>query len=393
MANDSVTGALSAVDGLILIHLCSGTIFGVLSIWGYRTRLYTQQGPSSIRLFGGYGILFTLGGPEDTTKNSPECSNFHTFFFAKISATGGIRYYYIIVSAGCIAYFGAMIIVSTLSVWFSVGRLVGSLHQRFSRAADVDHLSRPSYVTGFKQSELVVIHKFLRVGNLVWLIWSATTVEATLNFNNIEGVLGGLGRENTLSLPGQLLPFLIGLFSFLRLCYNIFLEHYLNAQPRNGETLRTVAAASFGLNLLSHTPASTWTRIDTTESKPTYGPSEDGAAAQCAITQTQEHQERHNDRGWAVRYLIAWLPWLSLLHNYDKELLEQGVSRQGTGLDTITSTLFPLSPVAVPLLRGNGMMWSNHQGEMPKTIPKRAIFKTIEQAPAGRIFDACQQTR
>lgn len=178
MVNDSTTGALSQVDGLILIHLCGGTIFGVLSLWGYRTRLYTQQGRGAISVFGGYGThirmivalavsaygqwywvwgvtgkLFPLGPNDGSSENNPvECSTLYTFF-AKIRAAGGIRYYYIVICATCIAYFGAMLLVSSLTAWFTLERLAGTLHKRWARAADIDRLSRPSYVTGFKESE------------------------------------------------------------------------------------------------------------------------------------------------------------------------------------------------------------------------------------------------
>ena len=37
------------------MHLSGGTIFGILSLWGYRTRHYLDNGPQGIRLFGGFG--------------------------------------------------------------------------------------------------------------------------------------------------------------------------------------------------------------------------------------------------------------------------------------------------------------------------------------------------
>lgn len=182
MVNDSVTGSLSQVDGLVLMHLCGGSIFGVLSMWGYRTRLYTQHGRGAISGFGGYGThirmvvalgvssyglwywgwgvvggeagLIALGpGDEMDQANSSACSTLYTFFFAKVRAAGPIRYYYLVVCASCVAYFGAMLLVSTLTAWFTLDRLAGSLHSRWSKAADIDRLSRPSYVTGFKDGE------------------------------------------------------------------------------------------------------------------------------------------------------------------------------------------------------------------------------------------------
>lgn len=179
MVNDSSTGALSRIDALMLMHLCGGTVFGVLSLWGYRTRLYTQVGRGAIRFFGGYGThirmatalavslyglwfwawgvsdgLFPLG-PDDgmDPPNPVECGELYTFFFAKIKAAGGIRYYYIVVCACCSAYFGAMLLVSVLAAWFSIERLVGRLNKRWAHEANVDNLSRPVYVTGFNDNE------------------------------------------------------------------------------------------------------------------------------------------------------------------------------------------------------------------------------------------------
>jgi hypothetical protein len=179
MVNDSVTGQLSQVDGLILMHLCGGTIFGVLSVWGYRTRLYTQHGTGAIAHFGGFGThirmvaalavssygmwfwsmgvtggLFPLGpGDGADPPNPPECGTLYTFFFAKVKASEGIRYYYLVVCASCVLYFGIQLVASLLAAWFTVGRFFGTLHKRWSKAADIDILSRPSYVTGFTEKE------------------------------------------------------------------------------------------------------------------------------------------------------------------------------------------------------------------------------------------------
>jgi len=46
---------LEQIDGLILMHLSGGFIFGIFSPWGYRTRRYVDNGPKAIRFFGGFG--------------------------------------------------------------------------------------------------------------------------------------------------------------------------------------------------------------------------------------------------------------------------------------------------------------------------------------------------
>ncbi len=60
MANDARTSTLSAIDGLVLMHLCGGTVFGVLSLWGYRTRMYFDNGPRAISMFGGFATHVKL---------------------------------------------------------------------------------------------------------------------------------------------------------------------------------------------------------------------------------------------------------------------------------------------------------------------------------------------
>jgi hypothetical protein len=46
---------LEQVDGLILMHLSGGFLFGIFSLWGCRTRRYMDDGPKAIRFFGGFG--------------------------------------------------------------------------------------------------------------------------------------------------------------------------------------------------------------------------------------------------------------------------------------------------------------------------------------------------
>lgn len=63
--------------------------------------------------------------------------------------------------------------------------------------------------------------------NLIWMLFNMTLIEITLNENHIQGVLGAQGTASTATLlsPGQLLPMLIGTFSFTR-CLFIAFELY-----------------------------------------------------------------------------------------------------------------------------------------------------------------------
>lgn len=177
MTNDSRTRELTTVDGLTLMHLCGGTVFGVLSIWGYRTRLYCDKGPRAVRLFGGFGthvrLAVSLGvsvfgmwfwlhgvtdqglkplGPNDGADppNPPECSTLYTFFFAKVRADGGIRFYYTAICALCCLWFGTMFIVSTLAGLASFEK-IRSLVQFYHWGT----VNRAKYATGFTKKECV----------------------------------------------------------------------------------------------------------------------------------------------------------------------------------------------------------------------------------------------
>lgn len=194
-----------------------------------------------------------------------------------------------------------------------------------------------------------MIHKVLRVGNLFWLLFSAVMVECTLNFNNVGGVLGGHGRENTLALPGQLLPFVIGLFGFVQLCYTIFMEKYVNAQPPEGSALVAAVEASLQPAVVGAKGGNGGGPEMTQATEYQAGPDAD---QQQQLQQLQHSPELQ--RSWMLRYLVAWLPWLSLLHNFDQDLLEQGISRQGTGFDSVLGSptspaVMTFTPIASPL--------------------------------------------
>lgn len=168
MTNDSRTHELTQIDGLTLMHLCGGTVFGVLSIWGYRTRLYSDHGPKAVRQFGGfgthlrlaislgvslYGMWFWIHGVSDSLvapgpPNPIECSTLYTFFFAKLRADGGIRHYYAVVCALCCLWFGTMFIVSSLAGVASF--------QRFRSVVEFNRWgtsNRAKYATGFTHRE------------------------------------------------------------------------------------------------------------------------------------------------------------------------------------------------------------------------------------------------
>jgi hypothetical protein len=149
----------------------------------------------------------------------------------------------------------------------------------------------------------------LRVLNLIWLIYSILLVEFTLNFNNMNAVLGG-PNNNEVHLPAQLLPLMVGAFGFLRICYLSF-EAWRSpgdatpsvvapGQPRDSRTLH------FGPDLLqAFSPAM---GQKSTEKAPS----------------PDEVDEVVGRRSRSVRYLVAWMPWLSLLSSpYSDQPVEE----------------------------------------------------------------------
>ena len=208
MLKATARSELAYIDGLILMQLSAGFLFGCLSLWGYRTVWYYKQGPAAIRHFGGfgtharlllmfgisvYGIWFWVEGIQDgliivTDENGNErpcqCYPLRTFFFVKLLVPGGIRYFYIVMSTGTAVYFGIMLLIALLE------RL---LH--FFQVRDPELLwHRGQYTTGFSQSEYVIrghalcraklidaprlkwIFRIIHFGNLVWMVFSILTV-------------------------------------------------------------------------------------------------------------------------------------------------------------------------------------------------------------------------
>lgn len=125
-------------------------------------------------------------------------------------------------------------------------------------------------------------------------------VECTLNFNHVAPVLGGAGHDNEISLPAQLLPLLIGAFGFVRTCYLLLetwrspddIDPSLSAPPKPLPA-RTMHVKDM---FLMFSPAMR------RKSTFTHGPGE-----------VEDFAKR---RGRPARYLVAWLPWLSLLRSF-----------------------------------------------------------------------------
>lgn len=332
----AITDLLSQMDGLILMHLCGGSVFSVISIWGYRTCVYREDGPRAIRNFGGFGThlrvflcmavsvvgiwywyLGIMGSVPSVTDldstNNPECNDLHTFFFAKLDARGGIRIYYIFICIACTVYFGIMTAVSIIGPWTRICKIHWLAKYRFFRTT-----SRLKYATGFTYLQLKWIFYVLRMGNLFWIIFSIIMVEKTLNYNHIESVLGRNGR---IFFPAQLLPMVIGLCSLLRILYIRFekwrspedIKPSLGDRPTTPTRAATVPRGKGWLRAFAPR-----TEIEGTSSK-VKDTLEDGDMDVDMI---------HQPAWW--RYLVAWLPWLHAASSWFKQERREHVENIGT---------------------------------------------------------------
>lgn len=138
-------------------------------------------------------------------------------------------------------------------------------------------------------------------------------IECTLNFNHVKGVLG---PGNRIFFPSQLIPMIIGAFSFVRLAYKL-LEKWRD--PDDEPSLPRDAYTSFLTGPQSSEPPQQFpkkTRLfklfapttDTLAHAPKEAPPEDN-----------DIDDLMRNVPTSLRYLVSWLPWLSLLHWWKKD--------------------------------------------------------------------------
>jgi hypothetical protein len=124
----------SSVEIVVLLQLCFGFIFSVVSIWGLRTR--TQIGKDSKRypllgsfvrlsmatLLSSYGVWFWFSGLEHFSR--PGCPTF-TFLLVKVDISSAAQVFYKIQSIFVILPYGVLFLNELfLVVWFYVSELI-----------------------------------------------------------------------------------------------------------------------------------------------------------------------------------------------------------------------------------------------------------------------------
>jgi hypothetical protein len=160
----TITGLVSRLDGLILMHLAGGAVFSVMSLWGYRTCYYVDQGPRGIANFGGFGthlrllLCMTVSGyglwywyfgvTGSLLSGTGACEQQYTFFFAKLRVDGGIRIWYIFICIACTIYFGVMTAVSFIGPITRLMKMRWLAKYRFFH-----YSSRLKFATGYKYGQ------------------------------------------------------------------------------------------------------------------------------------------------------------------------------------------------------------------------------------------------
>lgn len=342
---NSIHHQLRIIDALVLLQLCYGFLFGVMSLWGYRTMYYHRMGAAGRSRFGGFGthlrlllmtaisayaVWFWFEGLDDgliECNKREACGGLKTFFFARVKLYGWIRTFYQISAVGCVLYYGVMTAVAI--IWLAVRCLRFVRQGRegwtsgFEGREDVEiGLTQREYVCTFsctKEYKLTssdrLSYAYLALAgfNLFWMLFSALTVEFTLNFNHMTNVLG----EHGLSGPGQQLPLLIGLFSFLRICWILFKDKYLDSggKPRD----RPEQDNSL--------PRTSTAQSDKAVPNTTTSPPHPSVLPKNPHPNSIPLLAAHTDRSLAQRVLIVYLPWLSDFAFFHK--------RQGQGFEAV----------------------------------------------------------
>ncbi|OAP61464.1 hypothetical protein AYL99_03667 [Fonsecaea erecta] len=263
-----------------------------------------------------YGPRFCLFGVQaDTTAINVDigpCKTVYTFVFAKVRADGGVRIFYIIVCIGRIIYFGVMQLASPLALYARIENAVGLAGQGKWRTS-----TRLHYATGLCQRELRWIFYFLRIGNFLSILWSMILVECTLNHNHVKEVLGPDGR---VFFPFQLIPLIIGCFSFVRLAYKVLEK---SRDPDDEPSLPTELQPSAtqqdyrGPKRLLKIFAPPTSSFHTRPPAPEDMPPEDTDIDQLA-----------QDEPTRLRYLVTSLAWLSLLHWWSNDAQQRQKTRK-----------------------------------------------------------------
>lgn len=125
----TVNDKVQTAELVVLLHLCFGFLFSILSIWGHRTGNAKLGGKEKIRfpLIGSffrltlasavsaYGLWFWFTGRNLRSRTTSSCANY-TFLFAKVDIAGGVRYFFELQSSVILAGYSLLFIRELLMI-------------------------------------------------------------------------------------------------------------------------------------------------------------------------------------------------------------------------------------------------------------------------------------
>lgn len=152
--------------------------------------------------------------------------------------------------------------------------------------------------------------------NFIWMLFVATLIEITLNENHIQQVLGAQGPQSTVILlqPGQLLPMLIGTFSFTR-CLFIAFELYRHPDGDISPSLgRADSKREHDAKADAKRASNVFKMFSAANevSEEEHGLVE-RAAKEASDKATDPYLNFHQRLTPFQKVMVTWLPWLSLL--------------------------------------------------------------------------------
>lgn len=153
--------------------------------------------------------------------------------------------------------------------------------------------------------------------NMLWIVFMMTLVEIALNENKILGVLGAQGTVSTATLlqPGQLLPMLIGTFSFIRV---LFIAYELYRYP-DGDISPSLGRQSSKREAEVRQDAANYSNVFKLFSAANEVRKEELHHLAAKENKDLEEQETdpfcnlHKRLTPFQKVMVTWLPWLSLL--------------------------------------------------------------------------------
>jgi hypothetical protein len=258
--NDGQTvSGITLIDGLVLLELCFGYLFSVLSLFGYRTRLF---GKAYISIFGtyirlflagaisGYSVWFWFKGAEHLSQG--QCGPPVMFFFSKVHALGWIKYLWRVLACMCALYFCSVFAGGLFTFLAWVGALAYSVTvsgtgfrnewDHFWDVARTTVVADPPETVDKRKYVYYILfssdwtdycrarraYNVLSIINFLFIPWSIVSIELTINWNHLTGVTGTAALKGA----GQLIPALIGTGGFLRIVWIMIINKMNVGYPR-----------------------------------------------------------------------------------------------------------------------------------------------------------------